>query len=281
MFYIIKSPFNYTGGKYKLLPQITPLFPKEINTFVDLFGGGFNVGANINCNKIIYNDSILNLTKFFSEIYLVKDLDNLKEEIYDLLSYYNNIQTKEDYLELRKSYNEDFDYKKLFILGNSAFNYAIRFNSKGLFNVPSGLPNCRITDDKINNFIDYIKLIQNKKIEFISKDFNDFNITQLKENDFVYLDPPYYLSIAPYNNCWSLEKEKELLLFLDKLNERNIKFALSNVIFHKNKEHSLLIDWSKKYNIHYLNYDYKYTWSHKKLNENKKSKTIEVLITNY
>lgn len=143
------------------------------------------------------------------------------------------------------------------------------------------MPNCRITDDKINNFIDYIKLIQNKKIEFISKDFNDFNITQLKENDFVYLDPPYYLSIAPYNNSWNLEKEKELLLFLDKLNKRNIKFALSNVIFHKNKEHSLLIEWSKKYNVHYLNYDYSATWAHKKLKKNKKTKTIEVLITNY
>ena len=36
----IKSPLNYTGGKYKLLPQILPLFPNEIDTFIDLFGGG-------------------------------------------------------------------------------------------------------------------------------------------------------------------------------------------------------------------------------------------------
>lgn len=38
---LCKSPLNYTGGKYKLLPQIFPLFPSKINTFVDLFGGGF------------------------------------------------------------------------------------------------------------------------------------------------------------------------------------------------------------------------------------------------
>ena len=25
----IKSPLNYVGGKYKLLPQILPLFPKK------------------------------------------------------------------------------------------------------------------------------------------------------------------------------------------------------------------------------------------------------------
>ena len=43
------------GGKYKLLPQIIPLFPKKIDAFVDLFGGGFNVGINVNANRIIYN----------------------------------------------------------------------------------------------------------------------------------------------------------------------------------------------------------------------------------
>jgi len=28
----IKSPLNYIGGKYKILNQILPLFPKQINT---------------------------------------------------------------------------------------------------------------------------------------------------------------------------------------------------------------------------------------------------------
>ena len=32
---IISSPMNYIGGKYKLLPQLLPLFPDKINTFVD------------------------------------------------------------------------------------------------------------------------------------------------------------------------------------------------------------------------------------------------------
>lgn len=37
---LTKSPLNYTGGKFKLLPQILPLFPDKTDTFVDLFGGG-------------------------------------------------------------------------------------------------------------------------------------------------------------------------------------------------------------------------------------------------
>lgn len=41
----IKSPLNYVGGKFKLPPQIIALFPDNINTFVDLFGGGGHKGA--------------------------------------------------------------------------------------------------------------------------------------------------------------------------------------------------------------------------------------------
>ena len=52
----IKSPLNYVGGKHKLLPQILPLFPKNINTFIDLFGGGFNVGINVSAKEVVYND---------------------------------------------------------------------------------------------------------------------------------------------------------------------------------------------------------------------------------
>ena len=43
----IKSPLNYTGGKYKLLEQIIPLFPPNIDTLVDLFAGGCNVTVNV------------------------------------------------------------------------------------------------------------------------------------------------------------------------------------------------------------------------------------------
>ena len=43
----VKSPLNYTGGKYKLLPQLLELFPKQVNTFVDLFAGGGNVSVNV------------------------------------------------------------------------------------------------------------------------------------------------------------------------------------------------------------------------------------------
>jgi modification methylase fokI len=64
----IKSPLNYTGGKYKILDKIIPKFPSEINTFVDLFSDRFNIGINVNANKIICNDNIIYLIELYEYI---------------------------------------------------------------------------------------------------------------------------------------------------------------------------------------------------------------------
>ena len=78
---------------------------------------------------------------------------------------------------------------------------------------------------------------------------------------------------------WSEEYEKKLLEFLDELNDKGYKFALSNVLVHKGKVNTLLDDWSNKYNVHHLRMDYK------NCNYQTKDKTAnssdEVLITNY
>ena len=64
----IASPLNYTGGKYKLLPQLFPLFPDNVNTFVDIFCGGCNVGINVNAQHIICNDNNTKLIGLFNHL---------------------------------------------------------------------------------------------------------------------------------------------------------------------------------------------------------------------
>lgn len=91
----VKSPINYTGGKYKLLNQIEPLFPNDIDTFVDMFCGGFNVGANVNARKIIANDNqenlirILQLMKSNSYINIIGNIEKIIEK-YKLSNTYKN-----------------------------------------------------------------------------------------------------------------------------------------------------------------------------------------------
>ena len=69
------------------------------------------------------------------------------------------------------------------------------------------------------------------------------------------------------------------MVFLDRLNERGIRFALSNVLKNKGKENVGLIEWSQKYNAYHLNNTYYNCSYHAK--DRSKTTTDEVLITNY
>lgn len=85
---IIRSPLNYTGNKYQLFPQISPYFPTEIDTMVDLFCGGATVGLNTKCKKIIFIDNdpyVIGLLKFLSQC----ELDKLLNELYVLIEKFN------------------------------------------------------------------------------------------------------------------------------------------------------------------------------------------------
>lgn len=302
---LIQSPLNYTGGKFKLLPQILPLFPTNIDIFVDLFCGGANVGVNVKSNKTILNDTNDNLTLLFSMFKNLGDdflplIDEIIEK-YQLsqsskygYDYYNCDSNtglapynKDKFLKLREDFNNSKDigyyhYAMLYTLILYSFNNQIRFNSNGHFNLPVGKRDYNEKmKQKLQKFIDRLK---GKDYKFSNLDFRDFDISTLNSNSFVYADPPYLITCATYNEQggWNEADEHDLLDFLNDLHKNNIKFALSNVLRSKGKENSILIDWtqrnSDKYKVINLNYSYNNSNYQTK---NKNEITEEVLIINY
>lgn len=281
----IKGPLNYTGGKHKLLPQILPLFPKEINTFVDLFCGGGNVTVNVEAKRIIGNDSEKHVIRIYQYL-KTHSIDEIISQIEEIVKDYSlTLENAEGFNKLRSDYNNPqyntYDTNiMLYVLICFSFNHQFRFNSKGEFNMPFGKDRSRWNDAMKKNLINFQKVITDKDILFINKDFRELKIDKLNSNDFVYCDPPYLITCATYNekDGWNKQCERNLLELLDRLNENNVKFALSNVLFSKGKTNDILIEWSEKYNVHHLDYTYSNCSYHTK---DKTSKPDEVLITNY
>lgn len=306
---MIQSPLNYIGGKFKLLPQLLPLFPSDIHTFVDLFCGGCNVGINVECQNVIYNDFDENL------LYLYNTFKNLDKQsvfdwIYEIIDKYQlslvsqksydyykcdsskglGSYNKDKFLKLREDFNQrkrkgNFDYYyyvMLYVIIVYAFNNQIRFNSNGEFNLPVGKRDFnKNMQQKLSDFIDRIK---EQNCRFTCIDFREFDISILERDDFVYVDPPYLITCATYNEQggWTEDDEKDLLTFLDKLNENNLRFALSNVLRSKGKENKILLEWLEKNKGKYVDKHLNYNYSNS--NYQTKDKTTaseEVLIINY
>lgn len=280
----IKSPLNYIGGKYKLLDQILPLFPKDINTFVDIFSGGANVGINVAAKKHIFNDMNYRINEMFRYFQNQNPFDLVKR-IENRISEFNLSKTNEQaFLNFRKQYNEKPNPLDLYILSAYSYNYQFRFNNSMEFNNPFGRNRSYFSENMKNNLLNFVVKLQN--IDAIFKDglFTDFNIDNLTRNDFVYLDPPYLITTGSYNDGkrgftnWGEEQELEMYNLMKKLNKKNIKFALSNVLFHKGKYHPLLKEFADKENLYITKLDFNYKNSSY---NTKKENSIEVLITNY
>ena len=290
----IKSPMNYTGGKYKLLHQIEPLFPEDVNLFVDLFTGGGNIAVNVKANKIVANDCEENIIGIYQTFQKYDNVDELIGQIEEIIKTYGlTIDNTEAYNQFRNDYNSlktsQGNYPPLssyninillYILICYSFNHQYRFNSKGEFNMPFGKERSQWNENMKNNLINFHRQIKEKDIVFLNKDFRQLKVDKLGINDFVYCDPPYLITCATYNekDGWNQECEEDLLKLLDELNTKKIKFALSNVLYSKGKTNDLLIEWSKKYNVHHLDYTYQNCNYHTK---DKTNKSDEVLITNY
>lgn len=277
----VKSPLNYTGGKYKLLPQLLELFPKQVNTFVDLFAGGGNVSVNVKAEKVVFNDLMWQVPEMLQEFKKIGVEESLRKIDGYISSYDLSKENKEGYLALRELYNKGkLDPLMLYTLICYSFNNQIRFNNKGAYNMPFGKDRSSFNPTLREKFIIFVQRLQSMEIQFSSKDFRELDLDTLGENDFVYCDPPYLITVASYNENggWGEQAERDLLAKLDTLDKAGVKFGLSNVFESKGKENIILKEWAKGYTVHYLDHTYSNCSYHKK---DKQSRDIEVFITNY
>ena len=279
---LVKSPMNYTGGKYKLLKQILPLFPDNINgRFIDLFCGGLDITINTKAKKIIANDINRKVIEIYQEMKKY-ETEALISYIEDKISVFSlTIENTEGYNKFRDYYNKTHYPIDLFILICYSFNHQVRFNKDGNFNMPFGKNRSYFNETLKKNLINFHNIIKENNIVFTNTSFLSLKPEKLNESDFVYCDPPYLITCATYNeqDGWNETLEKQLYELLDKLNEKNIKFAVSNVLYNKGKENEILKEWCEKYNVCHLDKTYS-NCSYHAIDRDKNS-TDEVLVTNY
>ena len=281
---VIRSPFFYTGDKYKLIPELKKYFPTEINKFVEPFVGGGSVFLNVNANIFHENDIDKNIMSIHHYLSSFKNVDDLLTILFSKIDEYKFTcsykgktvpkELKEKYVktyfakynavfykQLKEKYNasDRTDIADLYLLLIYGFNRMLRFNQNAV--------------DALTN---YVSLTNSKKIQWSNEDYKTFlSKVSLTEKDFIYLDPPYLITASEYNKLWNQKDDDELMILLDELNRNKIRFALSDVVEYKGKENTKLLNWAKKYNIYpiksnYINY-----------HDNSIKSFSEVLITNY
>jgi DNA adenine methylase Dam len=267
---IYKSPLNFTGGKHKLIPALLEHFPEDVETFYDVFAGGLSVTINSEYDKVIANDIISPLIRFYEILQREGDIDGLIEMI--KVSAISKTD-KEEYYRVREEFNKNQNPYLFFYLVSSCTNNMVRFNSKGEFNQSFGYRT--VNKQTIKKLTNYYKIIQEKDILFTNYDYKEFlTMMNVGEADFVYLDPPYTLTDPRYYKYWTRVDDHMLCSMLEMLNYNGVRFVLSNVREHNGVENPVL-DKLKKYKIIDLENDYE------KAGRIKNKGTIEMIVKNF
>ena len=194
---VYRSPFFYTGDKYKLINELKNYFPKEIDKFIEPFVGGGSVFLNSNAKSFYENDidkNIMSIHNFLSSFSSTDDLLNIlfsKIEEYNFSCSYKGktvpqeLKSKyvktyfakhnaDSYKKLKEKYNasDRSDIADLYLLLIYGFNRMLRFNQKGEFNLPVG--NVDFNQNVVEALTNYVNLTNQKKIYWSNEDYKSF-----------------------------------------------------------------------------------------------------------
>ena len=290
---VIISPIFYMGNKKQLIKKnLIDLFPNNIDKMIDLFGGSAIVSMNTKANQYFINDTDEHLIELYNLFKNNKAEDiinhiNMRIDEYGLArerTKRNEFkdkdkieQYKKAYMSFRDYYNKNKNTLDFYTLMFYSFSQQFRFNSKGDFNMPCG-NDCfsKTNEEYIKNGCNFFS---GDNVFLFSNDFRSLKINNLTDKDFVYLDPPYLNTTATYNENegWTIKDEEDLYDLCENLNNKNIKFGLSNVFANKGVENTKIIEWCNKNNWNIYTFDKFSYMACGKGNSNAK----EVFITNY
>lgn len=267
---------KWVGGKRQLLPTINPLLPKKITTYVEPFLGGGAVLFDLQPKKAVINDfneDLINVYRVVKEnpeelLILLEEHDRNNSE-----EYYYKIRSL-DRLDIYTTMSDVEKASRIIYLNKTCFNGLFRVNQAGQFNSPYG----KYKNPNIINkpaILAMSKYFNSNNIKILNGDYK-MALKNLRRGAFVYFDPPYVpisssASFTGYTENGFDEKDQRLLKKqCDKLNDRGIKFLLSN------SDHPLIREIYKDYEIITVK-------ARRSINSkgNKRGEINEVLVRNY
>jgi DNA adenine methylase len=227
------SPFlKWVGGKRQLMSEIIKRVPKQISTYYEPFVGGGAVLFTLQPKQAIINDTNSELINVYSVI-----KNNVENLITDLKRHKND---SDYFYKIRSLDREDnFDNlsdvqraSRVIYLNKTCFNGLYRVNNSGEFNAPFGKyanPNI-VNEITLRAVSDYLN---NCDIQIVNADYSQV-LSNVKEDAFVYLDPPYHpisqsSSFTGYTQGgFDMNDQIKLRDMCNQLNSTGIKFLLSN-----------------------------------------------------
>jgi DNA adenine methylase len=233
-------PFlKWAGGKTQLLPKISKVLPQYYARYFEPFlGGGAVFFYMVSNNNMRSEAHLIDINKELINTYNVIK-SNVEELIVILAKYQEEYQKSpvKFYYDLRDKYDRDATIiakaARTIALNKTCYNGLYRVNRNGEFNVPMGRYKKPVICES-ENLRNISNALLNSKTHLYYSDYRTVLVGKTKEDDFIYLDPPYdpvstTARFTGYTECGFTDKDqRDLSLVFMKLTDRGSKVLLSN-----------------------------------------------------
>ena len=229
-----KPLLKWAGGKRQLLPTLIKRMPERYNTYFEPFLGGGALLFALQPKSAYVND----LNSELINTYLV--VKNKPQELFIELEKHEKNHGHDYFYEIRNlDRTDEFSTKtdvelaaRIIYLNHTCFNGLYRVNRKGYFNTPLGRYKKPNILDK-ENITSVHKYFNGNNVNLYNDDYKKI-LKKVKQNDFVYLDPPYdpiskTESFTGYTSVgFSRDDQIKLKEECDRLNRIGAFFMVSN-----------------------------------------------------
>ena len=237
----MKPLFMWAGGKTRLIKKYTEqnTLPDKFDQYVEPFlgaGAMFIWAYEKNPNaSFVLNDSNESIMAIYAAI--KKDVNKFTEHLDGLSEAYlplNKENRKSFYYELRRQHAYDYEgWSKtqeaatLYFLMKTGFNgiWQINQNTNNRFGTPCGLLNQKDSVYDKDNVLEWSKAL--KRCKLMTGDFRD-TMSAIKDNAYVFLDPPYRGSFTQYGVDFDDHLQEAVITFLNDLTAKGAYVMMSN-----------------------------------------------------
>lgn len=240
---------KWSGSKRSQAENIISYFPKEIDTYYEPFCGGASVlrrllSSEINVREYVCSDLNKDLINLWNEIINNPEQVYLHyKKLWHELNIDDDKERKKRYFDLiRDKYNKEHNPLDFMFIMRTTTNGMPRYNKNGCFNNSFHVARNGINPETLKKIIyEWNKVLKNKNVKFISCSYDEI---KPKENDFVYLDPPYanikgmYFGNIDYDKLWSWIRQlpcKYALSFDGKSGEYDNTYDVPNDLYTKHE----------------------------------------------
>lgn len=218
----IPHPFPYQGSKRGIAKYILPYFPSDVQCLIEPFcgAGAVSIAAAAHglAKQFILNDLNKPLMDLWSEI--LERPSALCDE-YEKQWIEQQLDRKAYFFKVRNEFNKTHNPYQLLYLLARIVKGSVRYSSDGVFNQSADNRRSGMKPNTMRQNILGVSALLGKKTIITAVDFREA-IKKTKENDLIYMDPPYqgtsFTRDHRYLNGLSYEEFVEALAHMNKLN---------------------------------------------------------------